>query len=63
MTPHAPTPPALPEELIAASLLTSAQGSEVQLIATDGRRFRVPADEETARSLVLSLWRALDRPS
>jgi hypothetical protein len=55
--------PTIPADLVAASLLTSATGAEVQLISNDGRRFRVPADEETAKSLVLSLWKALDRPS
>lgn len=62
MIPARTPPPAIPAELVAASLLTSAQGAEVHLVSRDGRRFRVPTDEETARSLVLSLWRALDRP-
>ena len=62
MTPanHAQPVAKTPPELIAASLLTSAEGAEVHLVSRDGRRFRLPADEETARSLVLTLWRALD---
>lgn len=62
MIPAQAPPATIPAELIAASLLTSAQGAEVHLVSRDGRRFRVPTDEETARSLVLSLWKALDRP-
>jgi hypothetical protein len=62
MTP-APRATPVPTELVAASLLTSAEGAEVHLIATDGRRLRLPADEETARALVVNIWRALDRPS
>ncbi len=62
MTPatHAQPGAKLPPELIAASLLTSAEGAEVHLISRDGHRFRLPADEETARSLALTLWRALN---
>jgi hypothetical protein len=55
-----PTGPQIAAELIAASLLTSASGAEVQLVARDGQRLRVPADEETARAIALNLWRALE---
>jgi hypothetical protein len=58
-----PGPRATAAELVAASLLTSAQGAEVHLVSADGRLLRVPADEETARALALNIWRALDRPS
>lgn len=61
-TPLGPSRSTSCPDLVAASLLTSAEGAEVQLVARDGRRLRVPADEETARNLVLSLWQALDRP-
>lgn len=50
-------------ELVAASLLTSASGAELQLVARDGQRLRLAADEATAREIALSLWRALDRGS
>ena len=65
MTPatHAQPGAKMPPELIAASLLTSAEGAEVHLVSAEGQRFRLPADEDTARSLVLTLWRALDRLS
>jgi hypothetical protein len=46
--------------LLAASLLTSAEGAEVQIIARDGQRLRLAVDEATARSLVASLWGAQD---
>jgi hypothetical protein len=55
-----PTGPTKTAELIAASLLTSDSGAELQLIARDGQRLRLPADEATARAIALSLWRALD---
>jgi hypothetical protein len=57
-----PAPRATQATLVAASLLTSAEGAEVHLVATDGRLLRLPADEETARALALNIWRALDRP-
>ncbi len=47
-------------ELIAASLLTSDQGSEIHLMSRDGRLLRLSADEETARSAIIGLWKALD---
>jgi hypothetical protein len=50
-------------ELVAASLLTSTDGSEVHLVARDGRLLRLTADEETARSVAITLWKALDRRS
>lgn len=53
--------PVMPPEVIAASLLTSDRGAEVQIVAGDGRRLRLSTDEEIARSLAVSLWRALDR--
>lgn len=55
-----PATPAAPPELVAASLLTSPTGAEVHLVARDGQRLRVVADEATARSLAATLWRALD---
>ena len=51
---------AVPQQLVAASLLTSADGAELHLIARDGQRLRLPADEASARGLALALWRALD---
>jgi hypothetical protein len=54
--------PIIPPEVVAASLLTSAAGAEVQIVAGDGSRLRLATDEEIARSLIVSLWRALDRP-
>ncbi|HEV7263396.1 hypothetical protein [Falsiroseomonas sp.] len=53
--------PAAPPELVAASLLTSSTGAEVHLVARDGQRLRLAADEATARALAEALWRALDR--
>ena len=47
-------------DLVAASLLTSASGAEVHIVARDGRRMRLAADEETARALAMSLWRAIE---
>ncbi|WP_203076836.1 hypothetical protein [Falsiroseomonas ponticola] len=47
-------------ELIAASLLTSDQGSEIHLMSRDGRLLRLTADAETARSAIIGLWKALD---
>ena len=58
---HARAKPA--PELVAASLLTSDEGAEVHLIARDGRLLKISADEETARSVAISLWKALDRLS
>jgi hypothetical protein len=48
-------------DLVAASLLTSASGAEVHIVARDGQRLRVAADEETARALAVSLWRAIEK--
>lgn len=48
-------------ELVAASLLTSAEGAELHLVAKDGQRLRLAADEATARALAVTLWQALDR--
>ncbi len=63
MTPTTFGPPTADarSELIAASLLTSAAGAELHLVARDGQRLRLAADEETARALAIGLWRALDR--
>jgi len=47
-------------EFIAASLLTSDTGSEIHLMARDGRLMRLSADAETARSAIIGLWKALD---
>jgi hypothetical protein len=60
-TPLGQSAPAATPELVAASLLTSAEGAEVHLVARDGQRLRVAADEPTARALAEALWRALDR--
>ncbi len=49
-------------DIVAASLLTSDGGAEVELVGRDGQRLRVVADEPTARALALSLWRALEVP-
>lgn len=65
MTPRStanPWPKPAPE-LVAASLLTSDLGAEVHLISRDGRLLKISADEETARSVAISLWQALDRCS
>jgi hypothetical protein len=61
MTPTllAPAGPIAAAELVAA-LLTSDEGSELQLVSRDGRRLRLAADADTARALALTLWRALD---
>jgi hypothetical protein len=61
MTPTLPAPagPIAAAELVAA-LITSDAGSELQLVARDGRRLRLAADAATARDLALTLWRALD---
>jgi hypothetical protein len=53
--------PIATHELVAALLLTSATGSAVELVARDGQRLRLAADEATARELAISFWRALDR--
>jgi hypothetical protein len=55
-----PQRPADAPELVAASLFTSAAGSELQLVARDGQRLRLAADEETVRALAVTLWRALE---
>lgn len=47
-------------DVIAASLLTSATGAELQLVSRDGQRLRLAADERTARALALGLWRAME---
>jgi hypothetical protein len=52
--------PAPASPLLAASLLTSAEGAEVQIISRDGHRLRLAVDEETARTVVASLWGAPD---
>jgi hypothetical protein len=63
MTPFLPDParPGAGPELVAASLLTSAAGAELQLVSRDGQRVRLAADEATAREIAITLWRALDR--
>jgi hypothetical protein len=48
-------------ELVAASLITSDRGAELELIARDGQRLRLAADERTARALALGLWGAMER--
>ena len=52
----------MPPDLVAASLLTSASGAELHLVARDGHRLRVATDEATARMLAQALWRALAEP-
>jgi len=54
-------PPAA--DLVAASLLTSDKGAELHLVARDGQRLRLSADEPTARAIAVTLWQALDRVS
>jgi hypothetical protein len=49
-------------DIISASLLTAGDRGEVHVIARDGRLLTLVTDEATARSLAMSLWRALDRP-
>lgn len=61
MMPATSLPPALPADLIAASLLTSPRGAELHLVSRSGQRVRLPTDEATARSLAITLWRALDQ--
>ena len=39
-------------ELVAASLLTSASGAELQLVARDGQRLRRAADEAMVRTMI-----------
>jgi hypothetical protein len=51
---------AMAPDLVAASLLTSASGAELHLVARDGRRLRVATDAETGRLLAQALWRALE---
>ena len=51
---------AVPQQLVAASLLTSADGAELHLIARDGQRLCLAADEANARALAIALWQALD---
>lgn len=59
--PAATAMPDAPADLVAASLLTSAAGAELHLVARDGQRLRLRADEPTAREIAAALWRALDR--
>ncbi len=59
LRPH-PGPQPAPQ-LVAASLLTSPAGAEVELVARDGQRLRLAADEATARELAITLWQCLDR--
>jgi hypothetical protein len=47
-------------EVVSASLLTGATGSELHLMSSDGRLTRLTADTVTAQALALSLWRALE---
>jgi len=47
-------------EVVAASLLTGATGSELHLMSSDGRLMRLRADTATAQALALSLWSALE---
>jgi hypothetical protein len=54
-----PTPPAT-AELVAATLLTGANGAELHLMSSDGRLTRLPADKATAEALALTLWSALE---
>ncbi|WP_270937505.1 hypothetical protein [Falsiroseomonas oryzae] len=61
-TPLGAAAPPAPADLIAASLLTSDEGAELHLIARDGSRLRLAADEATARALALNLWQALEQP-
>ena len=60
MAPLGLGPGGLASELVAASLLTSATGAELELVSRDGQRLRLAADEVTARAIAISLWRALD---
>jgi hypothetical protein len=53
--------PTAPLDLVSASLLTCASGAELHLVARDGQRLRLVADEPTAREIATALWRALDR--
>lgn len=48
-------------ELVAASLLTSGRDAELHLVARDGQRLCLIADEQTARELAVTLWKALDK--
>jgi hypothetical protein len=54
------TRPTATPDLVAASLITSPSGAELHLVARDGQRLRLPADEPTARDIALGLWRALE---
>ncbi|NKE45757.1 hypothetical protein HB662_13280 [Roseomonas frigidaquae] len=53
--------PARAPDFVAASLLTSAEGAEIHLVARDGRLLRLPTDEANARQIIIGLWQALDR--
>jgi hypothetical protein len=56
---HGPNGPRA-AELVAASLFTSDSGAELELVARDGQRVRLAADEHTARALALGLWGAME---
>ena len=61
MTPlHAGIARTMPD-LISASLLTAGNRGEVHLMGRDGRVLKLKTDTATARSLAVSLWKALDR--
>ncbi|MGG5821597.1 hypothetical protein [Falsiroseomonas sp. HW251] len=55
-----PARPNAPVDLVAASLITSGTGAELQLVTRDGQRLRLAAEEDAARQAALALWRALD---
>ena len=48
-------------DLVSASLLTAGNRGEVHLIDRDGRLLKFKTDTATARSLAVSLWKALER--
>jgi hypothetical protein len=47
-------------DLIAAPLLTSPSGSEVQLVTRDGLRHRLALEAPVADLLAISLWRGIE---
>lgn len=63
MTPTTPGPagPIAATELVAASLITSPWGAELQLVTRDGRRLRLATGQDAAREAAVALWRAMDR--
>ncbi|MGK7861992.1 hypothetical protein [Falsiroseomonas sp. E2-1-a4] len=61
LNPTGPGRTARAPDFVAASLLTSAEGAEIHLVARDGRLLRLPTDEANARQLIIGLWQALDR--